>query len=112
MVRQPDTANWTGTATINNMNNTATFPANSTTNIRSVAADVTFIAPDQYNREFTLTPAVNDAATYTIELARFRQHNCDPVGAALYGGYSTALNYYSGAAIPAVLSDSRHNRWN
>lgn len=99
-----DTTNWTGTATINNMNNTATFPANSTTNIRSVATDVTFIAPTtNITTEFTLTPAVNDAATYTIELLDSGNSVIATLvsGATLYGGYSTALNYYSGAAIPA-----------
>jgi hypothetical protein len=64
-----DTTNWTGTASINNMSNTATFPANATSYIRSVGTDVTFIAPTtNITTEFTLTPAVNDAATYTIQL--------------------------------------------
>lgn len=99
-----DTTNWTGTVDIDNNDNTATFLAGGTTYISSVATDVTFIAPTtNITTEFALIPAVNNDAKYTIELLDSSDNVVATLvsDATIYGGYDTALNYYSGTEIPA-----------
>ncbi len=99
-----NSTNWTGTASISNVNNDATFAAGSSDYIYSNTAEVSFIAATtNITTEFALTPAVNDDAKYTLELYDGSNNLVATLvnNATLYGGYSTALNYYSGTAIPA-----------
>ena len=99
-----NSTNWTGTASISNVNNDATFAAGSSDYIYSNTAEVSFIAAStNITTEFALTPAVNDDAKYTLELYDGSNNLVATLvnNATLYGGYSTALNYYSGTAIPA-----------
>ena len=97
-----DGTNWTGSASI--ASNKATFPAGGSNYIESVQEEVTFIAPTtNITTEFTLTPAVNDEAKYTIELLDGSNSVVATLveDATIYGGYGQALNYYSGPEIPA-----------
>ncbi|WP_449240796.1 hypothetical protein [Desulfoscipio gibsoniae] len=97
-------SDWEGTATIDDVSETATFPADDTTYIYTEEADVEFIAPTtNINTRFELTPAVNDAALYTIELFDDSDvHVATLVDEAiLYGTFDEALNYYDGPEIPA-----------